>query len=242
MRAVAATKLLLITFAAGFLARPVDGQQSSTIVPQVITSGRGEVEAKPDRASLEFTVETRASSAATASAETGRRQRVVLDTLQRIGITVDQIQTASLQVTPEVVYPGPGQAPRVTGYVARNSVHVEVQKLDQIGTLVDAALGKGATGVSGLNFYSSKSAELRRDALARAVTAARLDAEAMARAAGYQLGALIEVSTGAAEPPVMLGVDFRRSGIAAMSAESTPVNPGTLKVSETVTVRWSVKP
>ena len=242
MRAMTATKLLLIASIAGFSACPVQGQQSTAIVPQIITSGRGDVETKPDRASLEFTVETRAASATAAAVENGRRQRAVLDTIQRLGIPVDQIQTASLQVTPEVVYPGSGQAPKVTGYIARNSVRVEVQKLDQIGSLVDAALGRGANGVSGLNFYSSKSAEIRRDALARAVSAARLDAEAMARAAGYQLGALIEISTGAVEPPVMLGMDFRRSGMAAMSAEPTPVNPGTLKVSETVTVRWFVKP
>ncbi|MDQ8153194.1 MAG: SIMPL domain-containing protein [Gemmatimonadota bacterium] len=215
-------------------------QQTSGAVPQVLTVGRGEVEVKPDRARLEVGVETRASSAAAAAAENSRRQRGVLDTLQRMGILPDQIQTANLQVTPEMVYPGQGQPPRVSGYVARNSVRVEVLKLEQTGSLVDAALAKGATGVMGVNFYSSKHAEARREALARAVVAARLDAEAMAKAAGYQLGLLLEISSGGpSDGPIMLAM--ATSPRMAAMADQTPVNPGEIKVSESVTVRWAIK-
>lgn len=221
-------------------AAPALCQQVPASGPMVITTGKGEVESKPDRASLEFTVETRAPSAAAAGAENSRRQRAVLDTLQRVGVLADQIQTASLQVTPEIVYPGSGQSPKVTGYVARNSVRVEVQKLEMTGLLVDAALAKGANGIAGLTFFSSRAAELRREALSKAVSAARLDAEAMARAAGYQLSGLIEISAGAGESPVMLSVDLARPRMMA-APEPTPVSVGTLKVVEVVSVRWSVK-
>lgn len=212
-------------------------------VPQVVTVGRGEVDIKPDRARLELGVETRASTAAAAAAENSRRQRAALEALQRLGITPENIQTANLQVTPEMVYPGQGQPPRVAGYVARNSVRVEIEKLEQTGTLVDAAIAKGATNVMGLQFYSSKAAEARREALARAVLAAKLDAEAMAKAAGYQIGALLEISSGSpSEGPVLMSMDMMRGAKLAAAAEPTPVNPGELKVVETVTVRWAVKP
>lgn len=221
---------------------PVMAQQAPTPVAQVVTVGRGEVEVKPDRARLELGVETRASTAAVAAVENSRRLRAVLDTLQRMGIGQDQIQTANLQVTPEMVYPGQGQPPKVSGYLARNSVSIELLKLEQTGVLVDAALAKGATGIMGLQFYSSKAAEARRQALAKAVSSARLDAEAMARAAGYQLGALIEISNGAppSDGPVMYSLAAAPSPRMAMS-EPTPVNPGELKISETVSVRWAVK-
>lgn len=221
---------------------PAAGQQAPSTVPQVITAGRGEVDVKPDRVRMEFGVETRALSAATAAAENSRRQRAVLDTLLKLGIGQAQIQTAHLQVTPEMVYPGQGQPPKVSGYVARNSVRVEVLKLEQAGVLVDAALAKGATNIMGLQFYSSRAAEARREALARAVKAARLDAEAMATAAGYQLGALIEISSsGPSDGPVHVNMDMARSVRLAASEEPTPVNPGELKVVETVSVRWAVK-
>lgn len=223
-------------------AAPLAAQQPTTPVPQIVTVGRGEVEVKPDRARLQFGVETRASTAAAASAENSRRQNAVLDTLQRMGIAAKKIQTSNLQVTPEMVYPGQGQPPRVAGYVARNTVRVEVEKLEQTGAFVDAALSKGATTIAGLQFYSSRSAEARRDALARAVSAARLDAEAMAVAAGVQLGALLEISSNqASDGPIMYNMEMAMGARAAAAPPPTPVNPGELKVVETVTVRWAVK-
>lgn len=222
---------------------PAAAQQTAPFVPQVITTGRGEVELKPDRAQVLFNVETRAPSAATAAAENSRRQRAVLDTLQRLGISPDQLQTASLQVAPEMVYPGQGVPPKVSGYVARNSVRVEVLKLEQTGSLVDAGLAKGASGIDGLFFYSSRAAEARREALAMAVSAARLDAEAMVKAAGYQLGGLLEIAgSQAPDSPTFMSMDVSSSTRALRAAPApTPVSPGEIKISETVTVRWAVK-
>lgn len=232
---------LWLAMAFPFALQPATAQQAAALPPMVITVGRGEVELKPDRARMEFGVETRAQTAAAAAAENSRRQRAVLDTLQRIGIGAEQIQTANLQVTPEMVYPGQGQPPKVSGYVARNSVRLDVLKLDQTGSLIDAALAKGATNIAGLQFYSSRAAEARREALAKAVVSARLDAEAMVKAAGYQLGALIEISSSAPpDGPVFASMDVTRPRMAALS-EPTPVSPGELKVTEVVTVRWAIK-
>ena len=120
-------------------------------------------------------------------------------------------------------------------------MRVEVLKLDQTGILVDAGLAKGSTGIGGLQFYSSKEAESRREALSKAVIAARLDAEVMAKAAGYRLGELLEI-VGNQQPssPVFMGMELR-SARASSDTGPTPVNPGEIKISQTVTVRWAVK-
>ena len=241
MRASFALPLLLASSIGLSPTAAVAAPQSVPPVPQVVTVGRGEVELKPDRAQVEFSVETRASTAASAAAENGRRQRAVLDTLQRLGISPDQIQTAYLQVTPEMVYPGQGLPPKVSGYVARNSVRVEILKLEQTGVLVDAGLAKGSSGIGALRFYSSNEAGSRRVALANAVRSARLDAEAMATAAGYQLGELLEIiGTPPSGDPVFMSTQLR--SVRAMGEmDQTPVSPGEIKVVETVTVRWVVR-
>ena len=74
-------------------------------------------------------------------------------------IDADQMTTASIEIYPELAYSGENKPPRVTGYVARNSVRVEVRNIDQTGVLIDAALAKEATGIGSLQFNSS-----RRDA------------------------------------------------------------------------------
>ena len=93
--------------------------------PQLTTSATAEVQLKPDRATLSFSVESRGATAAKAGAETARRQRAVLDTLHAIGIAADQMTTASIQISPEFAYDA--RPPRLTGYVARNTVRVEVR-------------------------------------------------------------------------------------------------------------------
>jgi len=216
-------------------------QPAAPQVPQIVTTSRGEVDLKPDRAKVQFSVETRASTAAAAAADNSRRQRAVLDTLQKLGVAVDQMQTSNLQVTPEMVYPGQGLPPKVSGYVARNAVRVDVIKLELTGTLIDAGLAKGSTGIGGLSFYSSKSVEAHREALSRAVVAARLDAEAMAKAAGLQLGQLLEITAYPSNDRPM--VDYAMAGSMQLKTAApmpTPVNAGELTISETVMVRWAV--
>lgn len=226
-------------FATVLAASSVSAQQAPA-APQVTTVGRGDVDLKPDRARIDFTVETRAQTAAAAASETARRQRAVLDTLKKLGVAEGQLSTANLQVTPEIVYPGQGQAPKVAGYVARNTVRVDVQRLEIIGALVDAAIARGSTETSGLQFYSSRNAEARREAIAKAVEAARADAQAMARAAGYELGALIEISgTGGSDGIVVAAAPMPRVKMAMM--DQMPINPGEIKIAESVTARWYLR-
>ena len=211
--------------------------QSPPTPPQVTTSATAEVELKPDRATLVFSVESRGANAASAGAETARKQLGVLDTLRRLGVAADQMTTASIQINPEYVYPGENKPPRVAAYVARNALRVEVLKIDLTGELIDAALAKGASGIGSLEFSSTKRDDARRQAMEMAVASAKGEAEAMARAAGGSLGGLIELVAQPADrqfPAPMEGVRLMNSAAAA----PMPVNPGLLGVSATVMGRW----
>ncbi len=204
--------------------------------PQIATSATAEVQLKPDRATLSFSVESRGPTAATAGAETARRQRAVLDTLRALGIAQDQMTTANIQISPEFAYDA--KAPRLTGYVARNTVRVELRDIGMIGALIDGALAKEATGIGSLAFNSSKAEDARRQALELAVARARGEAESMAKAAGGTLGPLIDLS---AQPSYQRPLAVEMAGAGAMSAravDQTPVAPGQIIVSATVSGRW----
>ena len=206
--------------------------------PQVTTSATADVELKPDRATLVFSVESRGASAASAGAETARKQLEVLDTLRKLGVGADQMTTASIQISPEYVYPGENKPPRIAAYVARNAVRVEVRRIDLAGALIDAGLSQGATGIGSLEFSSTKHDDARRQAIELAVVKAKGEAEAMARAAGGSLGGLIELAAQPAyERPIAIAMDAVRS-MSAAAAGPMPVSPGLLKVSATVTGKW----
>lgn len=207
-------------------------------IPQIITTGRGEVRAAPDRATLFFAVETRATNAAAAGADNARRQRAVLDTLRKLGLTDDMLGTAGYQVSPEYAYE-PNKSPRIIAYVARNTVRAEIRRLDLLGRYIDGALGAGANQISSLNFSTSREDEVRREALTAAVARAKADAEAMARAAGGSLGTLLELSAGYEYPRPMMAMDSRMK----VAAESeTPIVAGDQTVAATVNARWAFIP
>ncbi len=207
--------------------------------PQLNASATGEVELRPDRATLYLSVESRGGTAAKAANETARRQKQVLDTLKALGIGAEQLQTASLQINPEYANPGPGQRPKVTGYVATSTIRVDILRIEQVGAVVDAGLAGDATGIQGLHFGSSREGEARKQALALAVSKAMGEADAMARAAGGMLGGLIELNAqqnftrdyAAAAAPMA----FMKAG----GSNPMPVAEGLIKISATVSGRWA---
>jgi hypothetical protein len=210
-------------------------------MPQILTSATAEIELKPDRATVVFTVESRGATAAKAGAETARKARAVLDTLRDLGIAAEQMTTARVEISPEYVYPGQNQPPRVSGYVARNSVVVQILQLDQTGVVIDAALAKESSGIGSLTFASSKADQARRQSIESAVLKAKAEAESMAKAAGGTLGGLIELT---AQPSYQRPVaqPMALKAMSARGAEEMPISPGQLTISATVSGRWGYIP
>jgi uncharacterized protein len=162
--------------------------------PEIVTAGIGVVNLKPDRATVTVAVVTRAASAAEAGRLNTGTMLHVIAALKR-----QQLADSAIVTTGYAVYldrgdgmPRPvGAAPR---YVARNALRVTVLDLEALGRLVDTALVSGATEIANITFASSQELAARQRAIASAVRAARVDAEAAATAAGGSLGDLIELS------------------------------------------------
>lgn len=204
----------------------------------IAVSGQGEATVVPDRARLSIGVQTQAATAADASARNAALQRAVIDAVRAQGVPADQISTSGYNVYPEQTYDQQTRRSRITGYNVQNTVVVELQRTAQVGPVLDAVLARGANLVSSLQFYSSQLEGVRRQALQNAVRRARADAEAMASAAGGQLGELIELSSDVNVPvPRPVYAAAARMARDAM-AEATPVSEGTQTVNATVSARW----
>lgn len=231
-----------ITVAGAFLAlaastKPSAGQSPGALQVSVLAaSGQGEAKVAPDRVSVRVNVQTRALTAAAAAADNAQKTKAVLDALTKLGLAKEQLGTEGYTVYPEMKYDKDGASPRVTGYVVTNTIRAESKRVDQAGSIIDAALAAGANMINGLSFYASSIDEARRQAIGSAVASARADAEAMARAAGGSLGNLVELSTGGPTSPPRPMYDGAM--LKSMSAQSTPVNPGEQTVSVYVSARW----
>lgn len=219
--------------------------------PHIAASAIGETRVTPDRAIVQVTVDARAESAARAGSQNRDKQDRVIAAVKLQGVAAPQIRTTGYHVHPEYAEPERGKPPRVTGYRATNTIQVEVRSIDNIGKVIDAALGAGATNIGSVGLYASNTDSARREAVRLAVTKARSEAEAAAVAAGGALGTLVEltIDPGAIPRPllqsvVLTGASASRRGLAEgdLAASYTPVEPGESLVLVAVRARWEFVP
>ena len=236
-------KFTAVLLSIALISSPVSAQNSvnQPPVPQITVVGHGEVKVTPDRATIQISVQSRATTAAEAAADNANKQSAVIASIKKLGVADEQISTSNYSVTPEQKYE-PNSAPVVTGYVVTNTVVVEVRKISQVGPILDAALNHGANLVSGLDFFSSNAEAARRSAIALAVTAAKADAEAAARAAGGSLGSLLELGVNSYSPPGPRPMMMRAMAGASTQVADTPVSPGQETLSVDVSTRWKFIP
>jgi len=157
--------VLLTAVVAPLTAQSQDSRATNDAIPQIAVTGRGEVKVSPDRATIQVSVQTRATTAAAAAAENATKQQSVLAALRALGLGSDQLSTINYNVYPEQRYEQ-GKEPVVVAYNVTNTILVDVRKLTQVGPVIDAALSHGANMITSLQFYASNTETARRSAIA----------------------------------------------------------------------------
>ena len=195
----------------------------------VTVSGVGSVDAVPNEAKMSFGAETRASTAKAAVSANADAMRKILNALRQSGGRELATEWVS-------VYPYTDETGTVNGYTASNSVSAVSDVLDA-PALIDAASEAGANQISGPGLSSSNAEALYRQALGNAVDDARLNAQALAKAAGRSLGpitAIVEGGVSGGPEPL-----YRAEAQAVDSA--TPIVPGERETSATVSVTFALR-
>jgi len=224
-----------------FAVPPLRAQAPAPAAPQepvVVTSGEGLVQATPDRAWITVSAESRAPSPREAQRRTAELMRPVFEALRGAKIPDEAVRTTGYDLQQEFDFTNGKRVPR--GYVARNSIEVRVDDVGRVGELLEAVVNQGATAVSGLRFDVKDEGKLEREAVRRAVTNARLKAEAAAAGAGRMLDRLVRIEeAGVARPPTPM--PFARAVVADAGGGAPPVAVGQIEVRAQVTVTYSLK-
>jgi len=232
---------LLFSILAPLSVHGQDIQAPIGAIAQIAVTGRGEVKVSPDRATIQVSVQTRATTAAAAAAENATKQQSVITALRALGLGNDQLSTINYNVYPEQRYEQ-GKEPVIVAYNVTNTILVDVRKLSQVGPVIDVALSHGANMITSLQFYASNTEAARRTAIATAIEKARADAEAAARAAHGTLGTLLEINIGAYSPPPPRPMMMMRATAGGVAQADTPINPGEETLVVEVATRWRFLP
>jgi uncharacterized protein YggE len=220
------------------LASPVAAQQPPG-PPVIVTTGEGVVKQAPDRAWVTIAAESRARTAQEAQRLNTDAMTAVIEKIKAQGIAADAIQTTGYNLQPEFDYANNKQTLR--GYVARNQVQVRVDALAKTGEVIAAAVGTGATNVSGVRFDLKDRDAVERQAISQAVGDARRRADAAASGAGVQIERVIRIEehreSGDIGRPMPMGMMMK----AEMAQSAVPIEAGEIEVRVRVTLIVAIR-
>ena len=153
---------------------------------RLTVTGRGEVRAVPDVASMSIGVETEAKTPGEALDRNAVRITAVIQRLEQAGISSKDIQTSQLGIWP--VHDERQQPRRIVAYRAANRLDVTLRDVGRLGAILDQVVADGANTVNGPIFSVAAPAPLLQAARDAAVADAIAKAERFAAAAGVTLG------------------------------------------------------
>lgn len=199
----------------GILAVSPFANAAESGVRTVTVSGQGEIQAEPDKAIVLLGIESRRPNLEEARAEVARVVDAALKLTRDLKIDQKYVRATRINVQPEYNWDNTARERHLIGYYVSRQIEVDLRDLDKLGQLLERAVDLGVNQVSEPQLDSSKRRELEREALAKAVQDARLNAEAVAKAAGARLGAprTISASSGFVPPPM----PYQKRTMAAMA-------------------------
>ncbi len=206
--------------------------------PRTVTvTGTGMVTLTPDIAYITIGVQTQNASAKDAVAENNTDAAALIAAIKSFGVETKDIQTTNFSVYPQQQYDNNGH---ITGiiYVVSNSVFVTVRDLTKLGDLLDKTVQSGANTISSITFDVADKAAALTQARQAAVNEANKQAQELTKATGVTLGEVQTISYSDSTPPVP--VPMAKSDL-MLGAGSVPVQSGSMQISTTVTIVYSLK-
>ena len=150
----------------------------------ISVTGMASTSVDPDLLNIQFGVETFAKTASEAIDSNNELMNQVVDAINKLSITEDEIRTSSFSIYPvydSVTDPKTGIyiKSELTGYRVSNIISVKTEKLTIGGDVIDAAVQAGANRVDSVFFSLSpeKQLAIQDDLIGKAVMNAKSKAE-----------------------------------------------------------------
>lgn len=205
----------------------------------ISVTGSETVKMKPDRARVQFTIETQADTAKKAQSDNDDEINDLVDTLEDLGVSDSDITTSNYSLYPKYDYSDNGDG-SITGYTLSCTLLVENQDVDGVSTIIAGCSDAGITSISGLEYYCEDDTDSYSDALKKAIADAQTKAEAVAEATGSKLGPIVSITEttdgNMSEPDTYYNFQTEQT-----MADSATIFPSDVEVTAGVTVVYSVK-
>jgi len=174
---------------------------SSVVPPGVVTTGDATVRIKPDAAIVTVGAVVQGATADEAQSLLSDRIGKVLERAKALAIAEADTKTVMYRIDPQYAYEQ-GKAPRLTGFQGNQQIALTLHGTDGVGKALDTLVqnDSATTATVALTLLDAKAAQA--SAREQAIQDARAKAQAMAKAAGIQLGKIISISDVGGSPQI----------------------------------------
>lgn len=253
---LAAISMILLTGVVGLWV-PVRGATVASLAARpgeegdlrskLVVSGVGEVQRKPDFATITVGFECQESSARVASSQAGAAIEAIGKAINALALPGEkQVQTGSIDLAP-IYDPQPmdpmgrptGQ-PRLSGYRASSTLQIRTADAKSIGVIIDAATGAGANRIFGVSFGLKEALRAREEAIRLAAASAAAKADALAGALRLSIDGVLTATTSDPDQGRFYGRNMATNMAQAEGGFSEAIEPGMVTVRAEVSVTYLI--
>jgi len=185
--------------------------------PQITVNGVGKVSVIPDQATLQVGVQQNGKDAAEAKKGVDQAVAQTLSALKKWGVAPQDIKTTQWSLNKNYDY-----EKKKNYYLAIQTLEVKIKDLSKYNDITDGLTSLGINTIHGVQFNSSKSDELIREARQKAILQAKQKAIDLVTPLQQKIGKAVQINElgGAdAEPR-----NFRAYAMKSMEADAAPAD------------------
>ena len=217
-------------------------QAQASIAPKedhvLNVTGTGRVFIQPDIARINIGVRTQSPDAGEALAENTTNANAIRQALIEKGVEEPDIQTSNFSIYQSVNYYNGNEPDNETVFIVENTVFVIVRDLSSLGEVLATVVDQGANTIYGVTFDIEDPKAAIEEAQSLALEDAKNQAEAIADAAGVNLGEISSLNINASNnTPLTVEEAAMADGIGG----SVPISSGTLTIVVNAFIAYTFK-
>jgi uncharacterized protein YggE len=221
--------------------QPLRVQQETEAQREITVQGTGDVEARPDVARLNRTVNSGPQPTAEAALTLlTEKFEAVVEAVKRFDIKEEDVKTTNLSINP--VYDFTDGRQTLRGFEASESIQVTIRDLKRIGDVLAQTTAVGVNQAGGISLEIDNPTQVQQEAQDKAIQDAREKAEHLASELGVRLGSVKNFSATAAQPPQPPFYEARALGQGG-DAQLTgpPVPTGSTTITSNVNITYELR-
>jgi uncharacterized protein len=216
----------------------------------IYVSGKGEVKAIPDIASLNINLSKEGITAKEAQKLLNESITKTLDYLKLQKIEDNDIKSEYGGLNPKYsyekeicyTYPCPYKEPKIVGYTATQSITIKVRDVDKANEIRTSLAGLGITDISGPTFSIDDEDFYKNVARAKAISDAKIKAQTLAKDLGVKLGKIVNFSENDENLYPTVSRAEMMSDAVGMKATPAPELPkGENTITSNVTITYEIR-